>query len=185
MSFLSSILAFIITALSFIPFFPFEWDPTGGGNVYDGGGSPIGFFLTEEQASEAYRNGSWNGSKSGLYEVRDGLLYVGNRMSNYPADSSLYFYRPVITSVKGKYTVFEYDPDGVGGVYNLCWDYRGERLYCMRFSDFLKYSVNQRTELSADGTTIILYAEYPGQRKTLYIPVDYEAALNKTTTTVT
>lgn len=177
-SFFSSILAVIMS------FFSIFGGIFGG---FSGGGEPdpgdrLG-FISEAQASEAYQNGSWNGSRAGLYEVRDGLLYVGNKVSNYPADSSLAFPRKVIVSVPGKYTVFEYDP-GVS-VYNLDWDFRGENLYKMRFAEFLKNSTSHTTELSADGQTIILKAEYPGSRKTLFIPVDYEAAINQTTTTTT
>ena len=145
---------------------------------FSGGGEPdpgdrLG-FISEAQASEAYQDGSWNGSRAGIYEVRDGLLYVGNRISDYPADSSRHYPRPVIVSVPGEYTVFEYSPGVNSQIYTLNWDYRGEELFELNFSTFLKYSTSHTTSLSEDGRTIIVRAEYQsGQIKTVYVPVDY------------
>ena len=178
LSFFSSILAVIMSFFSifggFFGGFLGEEEPDPGYRLG---------FLSAAQASEAYQNGSWNGSRAGIYEVRDGLLYVGNKVSSYPADSSLAFSRRVIVSVPGKFTVFEYDPSVV--IYNLDWDYRGENLYKLRLSNYVIDSKSHTTELSADRQMIIFTVEHKsGQKETLFIPVDYEAATNQATTII-
>ncbi len=168
MAFLSGILAFF---MSFFSIFGGIFGFSSGGGEGGGGG---GLFLSESQASEAYQNGTWDGSPSGIYYVEDGLLYAGGKVSSYPADSSKNFYRPVIVSVPGEYTVFEYDPGAGSGLYGLHWDSRGEELYHLNLSNWLKYSTERTTELSADGTEILVHATFQsGKQETLHVPVDY------------
>ncbi len=170
MAFLSGILAFF---MSFLSIFGGIFGGFSGGG--EGGGSN-GIFFSEAQASEAYQNGSWDGSKTGIYYVQDGLLYAGDKISNYPADSSRNYYRPVIVSKPGEFTVFEYSPGPGSSLYSLHWDYRGKELHKVDLSNWLKYSTEHKTCLSDDGTEILVRSVFKsGEIETLHIPVyDFE-----------
>lgn len=57
----------------------------------------------ESALSRQYQAGNWNGQRIGFFqpaEVRDGVLYIGNEPSDYPADSSKNFYVPSICSTE-------------------------------------------------------------------------------------
>ncbi len=61
----------------------------------------FGFGPKGATLSRQYQSGAWDGSRVGIFEtaeVRDGILYIGNEPSDYPADSSKNYYMPSIYS---------------------------------------------------------------------------------------
>lgn len=169
MAFLSGIFA---TIMSFFSIFGGIFGFFGGSEPVDPGNGGGGVYLTEAQCSEAYQNGSWDGSWNGIAEVKDGILYYRGKESSFPADSSLNFKRDVIVSTP-KGTWFIYNPSDKLLV--LTCDYRGEMKFESNLSAFLDGCVKKEIELTDDGTQISCHFIYKtGAEETILYNIDYE-----------
>jgi len=132
----------------------------------------------ESALSQQYQAGNWDGHRIGIFhpaEVRDGILFIGNTPSSYPADSSKDYYMPSVYSFeKGTWFADSYSDYNFGLV--MRFDKRGKNIKTIDFSSEISKvpgRKNVEATVSDDHTKIlvIVYCK-DGTKITYSFPVD-------------
>ncbi len=145
--------------------------PGGSGGSHESKPVVPGGLSREARLSREYQSGIWDGRAKGIprAEVIDGLLYVGGKESDYPADSSEPYLndRPIISVYGG--TWFRHSMDTRSLKIRL--DYRGRNLQTYDFTKELVGAEAWHIDLSEGHGEILLGYTKDSRSWVIRIPV--------------
>lgn len=145
--------------------------PGGSGGSHESKPVVPGGLSREARLSREYQSGIWDGRAKGIprAEVIDGLLYVGGKESDYPADTSEPYLndRPIISVHGGTWFKHSMDPRSL----TLRLDYRGKNLQTYNFTKDLVGAEKWNILLNTDRDTIILRYTKDSRDWVITIPV--------------